>query len=88
MRTQPIVSHVVFSSTSAMLGLARSSDYAGSNAYLEALTHVRALVACACTHTAWGAVANVGLSSRIEITVGRIIGPCFRTAVMSSSVTV
>lgn len=62
-RQHPCCSHILFSSTGALLGVSRSSDYAASNAYLEGLVLLRAAFACAGTHTAWGAVAQVGLAA-------------------------
>jgi len=57
---------VLFSSTSACIGLARESDYASSNAYLDDIVHLRLMQACAGTHIAWGAVSKVGLAALVR----------------------
>ena len=55
--------HLLFSSTSAILGLARASAYALSSAYLDILPFARLLQACSGTRIVWGAVASVGFAS-------------------------
>ena len=55
---------ILFSSTSAILGIARAADYASLNAYLDLIVHLRVTQACAGTHVAWGAVSNLGLASK------------------------
>jgi len=67
MCARPSCLHVLFSSSSASLGISRHSDYACANAYLDALNQLRAEVACARTQMAWGAVSNLGLASNHEV---------------------
>jgi hypothetical protein len=64
-RESAALKYVFFSSSSALLGLASSAEYAVGNAYLEALVacvHGSALTG---THTAWGAVSTLGLASDV-----------------------
>lgn len=57
----------MFSSTAAFLGLARQTDYAAGNAYLDALALLRVGSGCARTHVAWGAVATLGLAALVSV---------------------
>mmetsp|Transcript_32046 Transcript_32046/g.91956 ORF Transcript_32046/g.91956 Transcript_32046/m.91956 type:complete len:575 (+) Transcript_32046:99-1823(+) len=61
----------VFASTSALLGLSRSSDYGAVNGNLNALIHWRRTLAACGQSNMWGAVAGTGLAGSGSGSAGR-----------------
>jgi len=74
-RTQSRCLHIVYSSIASSLGLARASDYAAENAYLDALVPGRAKQAFISAPVSWGAVAQIGLAWHVEMQ--NVIEACY-----------
>jgi len=69
--SQGVTFFQVFASTSALLGLSRSSDYGAVNGNLNALIHWRRTFAVNGQSNMWGAVAGTGLAGSGSGSAGR-----------------
>lgn len=65
-RDLPLDFFILFSSMSSMIGAAGQSNYAASNAFLDALAHYRRSSGLPGLSINWGAWAEVGMAARLE----------------------